>query len=78
METEKKPSALSPATATVRNYHAGLEERARRTVRMVRSEVGRALQETSRVLRIMVSLHSAEDYPSVLRLYGLESSPSIE
>jgi hypothetical protein len=34
-------------------------------------EVGRALQEAAHVLGIMVFLHSAKDFSSVLRLYGM-------
>jgi hypothetical protein len=59
MGSNKKLLFLSPATVTLGNYHASLKERAERPVRMARSEVARALQETVRVLRIVVSLHSA-------------------
>jgi ribosomal protein L31E len=59
MESYKRLLFLPPATVTVENYHASLKERAERAVRMARSEVARPLQETVRVLRIMVSIHSA-------------------
>jgi hypothetical protein len=78
METDKRLLSLSPATGTDRNYHAPLKGRAEQAIRMAGTEVARALQETLRVLRIMVSLHSTNDYPTILRLYGLESSPSTE
>jgi hypothetical protein len=41
-------------------------------------EVGRAVQEAAHVLRIMVFLHSTKDFPSVLRLYGMEVSSETE
>jgi len=78
MDTGKKLLSLSPATEAVRNYCVPLEECTERPLRMAHSRVAQALRETVRVLRIMVSLHSAEDYPSVLRLYGLESLPATE
>jgi hypothetical protein len=51
------------------------EKRAFRTTRM---KVGRAAQDTARVLRIVIFLHSAKDFPSVLRLYGIEESSVTE
>jgi hypothetical protein len=43
-------------------------------VRTVGMEVARAFQDATRVIRIMIFLHSAQDFPSILRLYGLEDS----
>jgi hypothetical protein len=51
------------------------EKRAFRTARMT---VGRAAHDTARVLRIVIFLHSAKDFPSVLRLYGIEESSVAE
>jgi transposase InsO family protein len=34
----------------------------------------RATQDAARVLRIIIFLHSAKDFQSVLRLYGIEES----
>jgi len=51
------------------------EKRAFRTARMT---VERAAQDAARVLRIIVFLHSAKDFPSVLRLYGVEESSVAE
>ena len=50
----------------------GVEERAIRTAGI---EVARSAREAVRVLRIAIFLHSAEDFSSVLRLYGIEDSP---
>ena len=35
-------------------------------------EVARAGQDAVCVLRVMIFLHSAKDFPSVLKLYGME------
>jgi hypothetical protein len=51
------------------------EKRAFRTARMT---VGRTTQDAARVLRIIIFLHSAKDFPSVLRLYGIEESSVTE
>jgi hypothetical protein len=34
----------------------------------------RAVQDAARVLRVMAFLHSANDLPSILRLYGIDNS----
>jgi hypothetical protein len=47
-------------------------------IRTGRMEVAKAVQETACVFRIMIFLHSAKDFPSVLRLYGIEGSPGTE
>jgi len=48
------------------------EEHTKRAIRTARLEVSRAMKDAAHILRIMVFLHSAEDFPSVLRLYGIE------
>jgi len=44
----------------------------KRTVQKVSMEVARSLQDSAQVFRIMIFLHSAKDFPSVLKLYGIE------
>ena len=46
----------------------------KRFIRKVSKEVVRAGQDAAHVLRVMIFLHSAKDFPSVLRLYGMENS----
>jgi len=43
-----------------------------------RIEVGRAVQDAARILRIMTFLHSAKDLHSVLKLYGIEDSRACQ
>jgi hypothetical protein len=50
----------------------------KRAFRTARMKVGRATQDVARVLRIIILLHSAKDFPSVLRLYGIEESSVTE
>jgi hypothetical protein len=78
MDADERPLSLSPATRTVRSYHVRFEDHVERAIRMALSGITLALGETVRVLRIMVSLHSAEDFTSVLKLYGLESPPNSD
>ena len=51
---------------------------AKRAVRTAGMEIGRALQGGVHLLRIIAFLHSAKDFPSVLRLYGIEDSSETE
>lgn len=46
----------------------------KRSIRTARMELARAAKDAVRVLRIVIFLHSAKDFPSVLRLYGIEES----
>lgn len=46
----------------------------KRFIWKVRKEVVRAGQDAAHVLRIMIFLHSAKDFPSVLKLYGMGNS----
>jgi hypothetical protein len=50
----------------------------KRVIRKASMEVARAVQDAVRVLRIMIFLHSAKDFSSVLRLYGMEDSSGTE
>jgi hypothetical protein len=46
----------------------------RRCAESTVGRIGKALQEASRIFRIAVFLHSAQDFPTILRLYGLENT----
>jgi hypothetical protein len=50
----------------------------KRFIRKVGMEVVRAGKEVVHVLKVMIFLHSAKDFPSVLRLYGIEDSSQTE
>jgi len=50
----------------------------KRALRTAGKEAARAVQDTVHVLRVMIFLHSAKDFPSVLRLYGIENSSGTE
>lgn len=52
--------------------------RAKRAVGTAGLEIGRAFQGAVHLLRIIVFLHSAKDFPSVLRLYGIGDSSETE
>jgi len=54
------------------------EENTKRAIRTARLEVLRAIKDAARILRIMVFLHSAEDFPSVLKLYGIEECSATQ
>jgi hypothetical protein len=78
MDRDQTPMSLPPATERDRKYHAILKEHAKRAIRSAGMKAAVAVQQTAQVLKIMVSLHSAKDFPSVLRLYGLEGSTGTE
>jgi hypothetical protein len=50
----------------------------KRAVGKVRAEVGSAIRDAVRVFRIAILLHSAKDFPSALKLYGIEDSSQNE
>jgi len=41
-------------------------------------EVGRAVKDAARLLKIITFLHSAKDLQSLLRLYGIEDSHAFQ
>jgi hypothetical protein len=45
----------------------------KRFVRKVRVEVVKGGKEAAHIVKIMIFLHSAKDFQSVLRLYGMEN-----
>ena len=46
----------------------------KRAIQMTSRETAKTAQNAARVFKIMIFLHSAKDFPSVLRLYGMEDS----
>jgi hypothetical protein len=46
----------------------------KRAIQMTSMETARTAQNAVRVFKVMIFLHSAKDFPSVLRLYGMEDS----
>jgi hypothetical protein len=74
-DTSKTSTSLSASIMNkVATFHLRLGERVTCSFRTARMEVGRAVQDAARIIRIMTSLHSAKDFQSVLRLYGIEDS----
>jgi hypothetical protein len=49
-----------------------------RTLQNARTEVPRSVHETVHVFRIMLFLHSAKDFATVLRLYGKDVPSGTE
>jgi hypothetical protein len=60
------------------NMSTSFLARVKRAVRTAGLEIARAFQGAVHLLRIIVFLHSAKDFPSVLRLYGIEDSSETE
>jgi len=50
----------------------------KRAVEKVCAEVGSATRDAASVFRIAILLHSAKDFPSALKLYGIEDSSQNE
>lgn len=50
----------------------------KRVIQTASIEAVRAVQEAAHVLRIMIFLHSAQDFSSVLKLYGIENRSETE
>jgi hypothetical protein len=50
----------------------------KRVIRTASTEIARAMRNSVRVFRIIIFLHSAKDFPSVLRLYGVEVSSETD
>lgn len=46
----------------------------KRALRTAGKEAAKTVQDAVHVLKVMIFLHSAKDFPSVLRLYGIENS----
>ena len=78
MDTSRMSISLAATMRKVANRHFLFGERARRAIRTVSVEVARAVQDAARVLRIVIFLHSAKDFSSVLRLYGIKNPSETE
>jgi hypothetical protein len=76
MDKSKISTSLSVTTimSKVTTYHPHAGDCVKRAVRTASIEVARAVQGTVRIFKIIIFLHSAKDFPSVLRLYGIEDS----
>jgi hypothetical protein len=73
--------SISVSAATMKKataYHPLFGERAKRAIQTASTEIARAMQEAARVLRIIIFLHSAKNFPSILRLYRIESPSETE
>jgi hypothetical protein len=68
---------LSTIESTIMRFKS-IADVEKRAIRKASREISRAVQETAHVFRIMIFLHSAKDFKSVLRLYGIEVSSRIE
>ena len=55
-------------------FHLSIENWAAHSFQTANWEVGIAVKDAFRMLKIITFLHSAQDLQSVLRLYGLEES----
>lgn len=77
VDAERELNSVSASSGRLETHHAPLEKRVESPTR-TGVRVARAMHEAAQVLRIIVSLHSAKDFTSVLRLYGLEGSVQTE
>jgi len=44
------------------------------SVHAISKKAATAMREMAHIFRIMICLHSAKDFPSVLRIYGIENT----
>jgi hypothetical protein len=73
---EPKKTSISPlATAKKKatDYLFPLGASAKRAVQAAYAEVAGTMRNVTRVFRIMIFLRFAKDFPSILKLYGVES-----
>jgi hypothetical protein len=79
MDKSKMQNSFSGAIISkVSTFHLCVVEWATRSFQKASLEVGRALKDAARMLRIITFLHSAKDLQSVLRLYGIEDSHACQ
>lgn len=78
MDKSKMPISLSAAMKKVTSRLFLFGERTKCAVRTGSLEVAKDLQDAARVLRIMIFLRFTKDFPSVLRLYGIENPSERE
>jgi len=74
MDTRKisiSPLATAKKKATVHLFPFG--ERAKRAVQAACAEVAITVRDVAHVFRIIIFLRFAKDFPSILKLYGVES-----
>lgn len=65
-------------TESVTTKFKSIIDAEKRAIQKASMEVARAAQDAARVVRIIIFLHSVKDFPSVLRLYGIEESSEAE
>lgn len=73
---EKRLSISLPQIATTKGvlaYCLHFAEDVIRALDMFRLEVARSARDMTRLVRVMILLHSTEDYESLLRLYGIKN-----
>lgn len=79
MDKSKIQNSFSGAIISkVATFHLCVVDWATRSFQTASLEVGRALKDAARMLRIITFLHSAKDLQSVLKLYGIEDSHACQ
>lgn len=63
IEVESLPMKFKSAADAVKRF-----------IRKVSEQGAKACQGAVHVTRVMIFLHSAKDFPSILKLYGMENS----
>gem|GEM_PF-2915874 len=78
-EDEKIAEASTPLPSISRIwvYRPFSVKRIKLAMRAVEMKVYRAFIEAMQILRIMMSLHSAKDFSTIPRLYGIEESTHL-
>jgi hypothetical protein len=66
-------SPLATAKKKATAHHFPFGERVKRATRAASAEVAGTVQDVAHVLRIIIFLRFAKDFPSILKLYGVES-----
>ena len=72
MAINKNSTSSTTAMKKTKPNHLGLD-RTGSFVHTISMKVATAIKESAHVFRIMVFLHSAKDFPSVLKIYGIEN-----
>jgi len=74
MDTRKTSiSPLATAKKKATDYLFPLGERAKRAVQAASAEIAITVRDVAHVFRIIIFLRFAKDFPSILKLYGVES-----
>jgi hypothetical protein len=73
-DTNDLPISLTAVTNRGNANHLSIKDRARNIFHMTNMKAKTDIREAAHVLRIMVFLHNAKDFPTVLKVYGIEST----